>query len=257
MKELRSNSRRHLVYFVTGLFAFLASLLLADSAGSVDEMENEIKGLCRIVLSNPIDSTARRKLTGLRQQQLQQRRQALDALIRGLNSYIKQQGQAAAQELGRASQSKYVVDLANSILLTRLEDVLEECRRYKRPATRCQSCLDTGWATCKGCGGAGVRVCLQCRGTGTAGVFSGPGISCRGCGGSGCFECRDCSGEGFALCKRCAPETGDMGTSEQKAIEKVTAMAAYLRNGGIDFFTRDALRSSPRLQTVETKGTHN
>ena len=257
MKELRPNSRKHLLYFVTGLLAILASLLLADSAGSVDEMEIEIEVLCRKVLSNPIDSTARRKLTGLRQQQLQQRRQALDALIRGLNSYIKQQGQAAAQELARASQSKYVVDLANSILLTRLEDVLEECRKYKRPATRCQSCLDTGWATCKGCGGAGVRVCLQCRGTGTAGVFSGPGIACRGCGGSGCFKCRDCSGEGFALCKRCAPETGDVGTSEQKAIEKVTAMAAYLRNGGIDFFTRDALKCSPRLQAAEPRDMQN
>ncbi|MHC4582417.1 MAG: hypothetical protein ACYS14_13255 [Planctomycetota bacterium] len=233
MKKLRPNSRKYLVYFVTGLSVFLASLLLADSSGSADEMENEIRGLCRTVLSNPIDSTARRRLTGLRRQQLQQRRQALDALIRGLNSFIRQQGQAAAQELGRASQSKYVVDLANSILLTRLEDIIDECRKYKRPATRCQSCLDTGWATCKGCGGAGVRVCLQCRGAGIAGVFSGPGISCRG----------------FTLCKRCAPETGDMGTSEQQAIEKVTAMAAYLRNGGIDFFTRDALKCSPRLQT--------
>jgi hypothetical protein len=257
MKKLRPNSRKRLVYFVTGLFTLLASLLLADSAASVDEMENEIRGLCRIVLSNPIDSTARRRLAGLRQQQLQQRRQALDALIRGLNSYIRQQGQSATQELGRASQSKYVADLANSVLLTRLEDIVEECRRYKRPATRCQSCLDTSWATCKGCGGAGVRVCLQCRGAGVAGVFSGPGSSCRGCGGSGCFECRECSGEGFTLCKRCAPETVDMGTSEQQAIEKVTAMAAYLRNGGIDFFTRDALKCSPRLQTAGPKGTQN
>jgi hypothetical protein len=111
-------------------------LLLADSSGSVDEMENEIRGLCRTVLSNPIDSTARRRLAGLRQQQLQHRRQALDALIRGLNFYVRRQGQSATQELGRASQSKYVVDLANSILLTRLEDIIDECRKYKRPATR-------------------------------------------------------------------------------------------------------------------------
>ncbi|MHC4628883.1 MAG: hypothetical protein ACYTDV_18040 [Planctomycetota bacterium] len=48
-----------------------------------------------------------------------------------------------------------------------------------------------------------------------------------------------------------------MGTSEQQAIEKVTAMAAYLRNGGIDFFTRDALKCSLRLQTAEPKGTQN
>jgi len=257
MKELRPDSRKYVVYFVTAILSCLASLLLADSAGSVDEMEIEIQGLCRIVLSNPIDSTARRKLTGLRQQQLQQRRQALDALIRGLNSYIKQQGQAAAQELGRASQSKYVVDLADSILLTSLEDILQESRKYKKPATRCQSCLDTSWAACKGCGGAGVRVCLQCRGVGTAGVFSGPGSACRGCGGAGCLECRECGGEGFILCKRCAPETGDMGASEQQAIEKLTAMAAYLRNGGIDFFTRDALKCSPRLKPAEPRDTQN
>jgi hypothetical protein len=44
-----------------------------------------------------------------------------------------------------------------------------------------------------------------------------------------------------------------MGANEREAIEKLIAMAVYLREGGLDFFTQDALRRSPRLRPEEPK----
>ena len=255
MKELRPSSREYAICFITVVLSCYASFLLADSANALNDPEDEIKDLCKIVLSNPIDSAARRRLTGLRQQQLQRRRQALNALARGLNFYIDRRLQSTTPELSKAMQSKYVVDLANSVLLTRLEDVLEQCRKHKKPKTRCPSCLDSKWAVCRDCGGAGAGTCQECRGTGRAGRFSRPGSSgqCRVCRGSGCFECSECASEGFVPCKRCTPKNGGMGANEREAVERLIAMAIYLRDGGVDFFTQDALKCSPRLRSEESE----
>jgi len=256
MKKLRPSFRESAVCFATVVLSCYASFLLADSSNSLGDSEDEIKDLCTIVLSNPIDSAAHRRLAGLRRQQLQQRRQALNALARGLTFYIDRRLQSTMPELSKAMQSRYVVDLANSILLTPLEDVLEECKKYKKPKTRCPSCLETRWAVCKDCSGSGATVCRECRGMGLAGGrFSRPGSSgeCEGCRGSGYFECGECAGEGFVRCTRCVARNAGMGANEREAIEKLIAMAVYLRNGGVDFFTQNALKCSPRLQLEKPK----
>ncbi|MHC4167120.1 MAG: hypothetical protein ACYSWQ_09205 [Planctomycetota bacterium] len=255
MKEPRPGCRVYAMCLAIVVLSCYASFLLADSANASGDSEDEIRDLCKIVLSNPIDSAARRRLAGLRRQQLQRRRQALNALARGLKFYADDRFQSTIPDLSKAMQSKYVVDLANSVLLTPLEDVLEECKKHEKPKTRCPSCLDTKGAVCRDCSGSGVGICPECRGKGTAGRFSRPGSSgqCRACRGSGCFECSDCAGEGFVPCKRCAPKDGGMGANEREAIEKLIAMAVYLREGGLDFFTQDALRCSPRLRPEEPK----
>ena len=191
----------------------------------------------------------------VRVEQLQHRRQSLNALARGLGSYVDHRLQSAIPDLSKAMQSKYVVDLANSVLLIPIEDVLEQCRKHDKPKTRCPFCLDTKLAVCRHCGGAGVEVCRECRGTGRPTRVSRPGGSrqCVGCRGSGCFECGNCTGEGFAPCKRCAPKDGGMGANEREAVEKLIAMAIYLRDGGVDIFTQDALKRSPRLQPEQVK----
>ncbi len=258
MKKLRLSFRECAVCLAAVVLSCYASFLWADSSNASGDLADEIKDLCTIVLSNPIDSAAHRRLAELRGQQLHERRQALNALARGLTFYIDRRLQSAMPELSKAMQSRYAVDLANSILLTPLEDVLEECKKYKRPKTRCPACLETRWAVCRDCSGAGATVCRECRGGGLAGGrFSRARSSgeCEGCQGSGHFECRDCDGEGFVRCTRCVARNAGMGANEREAIEKLIAMAVYLRNGGVDFFTHDALKCSPRLQLEKPKET--
>ncbi len=251
MRELRPGTRGRAACFVAAVLFCCAPFLLSVRANALSNPEDEIKDLCKIVLSNPIDSAARRRLAGLRRQQLQQRREALNALARGLNFYIDHRLEATIPDLSKAMQSKYVVDLADSVLLTPLQDILEECGKHRKPRTRCPSCLDTRWAVCRDCSSAGVDVCRECRGMGRAGYLSRTGSSgqCTNCRGSGYFECNACAGEGFVSCRRCAPEDGGMGANEREAVERVIAMAIYLRDGGVDFFTQDALKCSPRLRS--------
>jgi hypothetical protein len=257
MKRRQRNSTMCFTYFATvGLFG-LTSVLWADATRSFADLEDEIKDLCKHVLSNPIDATARRTLAGLRPPQRQRRHQGLDALARGLDSYVNHQPQPTILNLNKAKQSPYILDWANSILPTSVDDMLEKCKQYKKSTTRCRLCLGTYWSACKSCEGAGVRRCLQCRGLGATSAsprLGRPG-HCGACEGLGCFECRECTGEGFVPCMRCTPKDGGIPANERKTIEDLMAMAIYLRDGGIDFFTQDALKCSPRLQPGEPTNT--
>jgi len=46
-----------------------------------------------------------------------------------------------------------------------------------------------------------------------------------------------------------------MGANEREAIEKLIAMAVYLRNGGVDFCTQNGMKRSPRLRLEKPKDT--
>jgi hypothetical protein len=89
----------------------------------------------------------------------------------------------------------------------------------------------------------------------TRSVAAGGGLTtCKDCLGSGAVDCKVCGGKGEVPCPKCgagaAPAAGPaapIGAAATEAINKVIALANYLRAGGVDFWSPEALKSSPRL----------
>ena len=59
MKKIRPSCREYAMCLVVVLLSCYAPFMLADSANAPGNPEGEIRDLCTIVLSNPIDSAAR------------------------------------------------------------------------------------------------------------------------------------------------------------------------------------------------------
>jgi hypothetical protein len=241
------------------LFCWI-SILPGQQGDLSDKLDDEIKDLCRVVLSRPEDAPARQRLAELRRQQQQQRGEALDALVKGLNSYAGYQLRSAEQNLTKAMQSKYVRDLAGAVLGTGIEDILAQCDTHGRAPTQCRLCFGSHLASCRDCDGRGVLCCRSCQGKG-----EGPdrkrrtryvsfGI-CEKCQGLGWIECPTCRGEGFVACERCAARDGGTAANTRQAIDRLIAIANYLRNGGIDLVTPDALKCSPRVEPADGQST--
>jgi hypothetical protein len=198
------------------------------------------------LLSNFSDSSESKELTKKIEQQVHQQDEALSYLCKGLNAYIKGHFTAAAEELNKARQSQYVVLLANSVLLTTLEDTLTKCEKTKRAMSTCKKCDGTGLVACDTCIGAGIEPCSQCNGQGM--VLSGRrSYLCTNCQGKGYVKCTKCNGEGFEECTLCSGEVA-IGSNEKQAIKDLIAQANYLYSGGLDFFTSEALEPSQKIQ---------
>jgi hypothetical protein len=259
MKHKRPSCVKHAIYNFGIILVCGVSILLAEPNDLPGNLEHEIKDLCRTVLSDPTTIIERKKLSELRKQHQQQRRRALDTLVRGLNSYINYQYKLAMQDLNKATKSQYVVELANSVLSTSLEGILDECKKQEKRARLCKSCFHTGTVACGECKGLGAGICVSC--VAVSAVWN-PSLrrwhirpmsskACQVCRGLGWFECKGCAGNGFVRCKKC----GSTGGNERKAVEKMIIMATYLSDGGINFFTPDALDCSPRLGPEKSKDT--
>jgi hypothetical protein len=247
MKEIDLSVCRWARCFL-GIVLLLGGVLLSkEAADSSRDTETQTRDLHASVLSDPTNSSDRDKLAKLQGQEQERRRQALDALVSGLNYYVNNQLRLAREELKKVMQVSYIVDLANMILLTPLEDIMAkgggQAGKSPGPA-ECTSCYGSGWAACRGCGGVGVMKCPGCRGVGR---------TCSNCEGMGAIECQACAGEGFVKCTKCSPKAqantnSAIGANERDAVERLIAIADYLRSGGIDYFTGDGLKCSPRLQ---------
>ena len=235
-----------------------------EASNAPNDVEVRIEALAKTALSDPINSAARTDLAKRRAEQQQKRRQALEALVKALKAYADKQPELARDDLKTAMEDRYVVDLANSVLLVRLEEIASRCaRRTDKVPTQCRLCYGSGWKMCRKCMGVGVTVCRQCYGRGTMPGPTGPGVFppqrgqtvqgrvCDRCRGTGTFECPECGGRGFKKCDCAAAKAkprADIGVNEREAIEKVIAIANYLRQGGIDYFSAHALECSPKLQ---------
>ncbi len=199
--------------------------------------------------SNPVDSSASRGFAEKHNQEEHKRHEALNHLSKGLNAYVNGQFAAAVQELSKAQESKYVVLLANSILLIPLEKYITKCENAIREMSNCQKCKGTRLQACRECSGSGIKQwCPQCRGEDLVNRILKNVSFCRNCRGAGYIkECDECNGEGFVECDQCIGKV-DIGTEEKKAINEFIAKASYLYSGGFDYFTAEALEPSPILQ---------
>ena len=98
------------------------SICLAPGAASqpVEQTRliDQIEQLTSTILKDPLDSTASAKLIELRHRQQQQRHEALDGLIQGLQGYLDGKRAGVTRGLEKALPCPYVVDLANAILIS-------------------------------------------------------------------------------------------------------------------------------------------
>jgi hypothetical protein len=205
------------------------------------------------LLLNHLDSSASQELTKPLKQEERQQHEALNELCKGLNAYINGQFSAAVQELNKVRQSQYVVDWADSVLLTSLEDIQNRCETKVSAMSNCEKCQGTGLDACNECLGSGVKFCPQCNGRDLVQKIISGRYSCETCRGKGfLIECQKCNGKGFVECQVCNRQD-DIGSNEKQAIEELIAKAAYLYSGGIDFFTTEALEPLSRFQPLEPR----
>jgi len=247
---------------VGGVLLCLAPL--AARAGAPSKLEGEIAALSTRLLQDPLDDAAAQKLAELRAERQKRRREALDALARGLSAYLDGRLAVAAKRLAVAEQWREAADMANATLLRPLDDIIDECKRKTKTATAskpdlCPECGGTKWADCTEtrCYGTGRRRCTRCDGRGWRRRGSRSRATCRACGGTGAVACTECRGRGVVPCPKCGgpkhvddrPRSGIvLGVKETQAIRKVIARARYLSRGGIDLESPQALKPSPKLK---------
>ena len=176
--------------------ALKPNLIFADYQ-TASETTNKITELSQILLANPLDADAASQLKKLRSQQTAVRRQSLNALAQGLNAWLNQQFNVAAEHLQTASQSAYVRDLTQKYMGRSIGSISEQCQNNLHEEY-CPQCGNTSLADCKGCYATGQQKCRTCRGQGKIRVNgSSEFTTCPNCRGLGTQTCSHCQGNRY------------------------------------------------------------
>ncbi len=233
----------------------------ASQPASAPAPTDEMADLCRTVLADPLDAAAMVRLVELRLLEQRNRRAAFDALIQALQSSLEGNRAAAHMAILKVREVPEVEKLAESMLGISLND-LAKSRNAEEPFTLCRSCGDTGLADCSHCRGTGIVNCSTCKGRGVLrGREAGRDPAdrsltiapCPDCNAGGAMVCTHCAGRGTVPCRTCSresdPRPGAALFDEPMLgnIRKLIAQARYLRDGGIDLFSPDALTCAPRM----------
>ena len=240
------------------LFALSVMLVVAiparvDAQDARTTETAKVAALRRRLLADPTDRSALTELAAIRRRHRDVRREALDALERGLRAYLAGDLVVAGEALKKAVASPDVVRLANSFLLQPLDAMIAECPARKAPdktpdAPPCRFCGDTGLKDCSTCKGTGVLRCSKCRGRGVrTDRRTRAQMTCDKCGGEGTVGCPKCGGNGVVPCHVCtekpgAAERARPGPNAVEAVRKVLCMTRYLRAGGLDLYATGALK---------------
>ena len=248
-QELATRRRRAAL-----LLGCLLCLLAAPVRAAQDaEPGREIAALAAKLLADPLDAAAADKLGRLRQRQAQACKEAIEALVKGLDAYMAQRPDSASRDLSRAAQVPEVAAMADRALQSPLAALIKKCAKESgaadvpAAADVCESCGGTGRADCPACHGAGEQLCPTCGGHGKFTRSSGTCTHPK-CGRSGVLQCEQCQGKGVVRCNECeAKATGFLAEAQVLAIRTTMAMARHLSAGGIDLDSPGALKTSPKL----------
>ena len=271
------------VVWVATLSAWCTAMLAASvltAAGATSSVEQEIERLAGELLRHPGRDSLAAKLADLHEQEAEQRDKALKALDDGLTAYLQGRPSEAAKRLTEAKESRAVADLAGASLPLSLDKIIEACEApasaTARHANLCPVCGGTAMADCspkvhgrserdETCHGTGWLLCRRCNGRGelsggTPSPRHGPlprhARQCPDCGGVGAIKCHMCGGRGIVPCVECGgvktavdarPNPASVDAKLCSAIAALIAKARYLRRGGVDLETPEALAPSPKL----------
>lgn len=234
------------------------------------QIRDQISKLRKLVKANPLDSSSRRKLLELLETRKLRDGKALDSLIHGLQDYLAAHYSHAEQALVKAESSHLVRGIAQQKLrTTSLKQLIKQCQTKKtstatkpgaKVASMCPICGDTLIADCAKCKGLGITPCRTCRGTGQV-IRKGSKYKypCPRCGRKGAITCTVCLGRTVRQCtasrhggKRTAPRPASIintkavnNTPEQREVRELIALTWYLRTGGLNLYSPDALKTSP------------
>jgi len=245
------------------------SLCLAPTSTSrPEESENirkTIEALCRVVLADPLDTKAMAQLSELRRVQKQRRYEALDGLVEGLQRYVDDQPAGMRLGLRKALHDPVAMELTEQVLGIDLNQLSTQDGN-PLGSDICPLCGDTGSCDCRKCKGIGVSTCATCSGSGIPRrarsrrqLFDNSVTMCTKCGGTGANPCTECKGQGFVRCRKCAQKAILAGSNtgieskRNEKIKKLIAIARYLRDGGIDLYTPNALKCSPMIHNTSSR----
>jgi len=227
----------------------LVPLCLCGPSGAAATDGDALAAARREVLANPLDREAVARLGQLRARQRQRRIEALDGLVHGLQAYIEGRRRDAALHLHKARQSPAIRAWADRRLLRSIDELIQACggAAATRPTTRvCGLCGGTGRSDCVRCGGAGWRTCPECKGKGHV-IRHGDELVCPTCRGEKLVACKVCEQTGTVTCVRCGLAKGqEPGPYEKSEMTKIIGIARYLRSGGLDLYTSEALEPAPK-----------
>jgi len=247
------------------LATFVLSTSAAAQEGTAEKTLDERIDALRVKVRDTYDPEATKQLAELRIEEKRQRAEAAENLRRGLQAYLRKDFLAAGVDLRKAMRSRSVVQFADCFLLKSVKATAEECPEQTPASTDpeakpCSTCGDTGAEDCKSCNGTGNLRCSKCSGKGIIRVRPRSGVrlprgmkylnmACPKCGGTGVVPCAKCAGTGLLPCHVCTrkgvrDEPGELGPNALEAVKKVICMTRYLRQGGIDLYSTEALRPS-------------
>lgn len=232
------------------------------------ELDGRVAAFCTKVLADPSDTLATKLLLDLRRRQEIQHKESLAALATGLQAWLVGQRDQARAEFEKVNRCAAVRKMAEMELGMSMDELRAQLSRQSRDTRSCPQCGGTGLADCQQCNGIGEVICAACGGTGkqeTGRSSSRPRLSsssstvCPACNGTGTVKCAQCDGKGVVSCS-CDPalrvETRKEATSlpndMAENITRLITKVAYLRDGGFDLFSPQALRCSPKASTAAT-----
>lgn len=239
----------------------LLTALAAIATASVDE---KLNSLTDSLLASPagFDLTVAYKIKEMRTIQQQEKEQALDQLILGLHAYLNSHFTDAAEFLHNASASQYTIQLTQAALAIPLETLIDDCKAAAKN-TSCEDCLGSTNNDCDQCDGSTMKLCRTCKGFGKVKPESenrkkkkksedrARTVICIECSGLGAVRCENCGNTGIVPCK-CITRFDVISPAPSSFIDRarfnnLISIARYLRNGGIDFFTPQAIKLAPKL----------
>ena len=240
----------------------------ANLADDALDITPRIETLRQTLVANPADRAVRRELSALLNHRRERTLRSLLFLSEGLQAYIAGGSHAARGWLSPIKQSPEAWATIQAFSGVSVEQVFKADGELAEESL-CPRCGGTGRQNCRRCTGTGARTCRKCGGWGKASkdVSIDPNAPCSECDAFGVVACDACRGYGVVRCDTCAG-TGLTGSDSgpkvdpktHAMLQETSAMARHLANGGLDLYSANALKCSPKLlcppidTAAETRG---
>lgn len=171
---------------------------------------------------------------------------SLNALVNSFLLFEQLYISDAQNQLQFAKRNEYVRLLVKEETGLNIDELSEICTNYFL-AIKESSLLADNTKDCPYCNGIGYSPCNKCKGRGY--ITSNDDKICKECTGLGLIVCQECLGTGISKSDSKVELEDSLSKDELQLtkIRKLIDVAAFLADGGPDFFTSDALQLAPTI----------